>query len=76
MPRLLRRGPKGGASGCHSKKLLRHRSAPRMRRLTMTLSADQRRALLTLYGFHPSIVAELVGRGLVSVAQEKHLKPG
>jgi len=51
----------------------------------MTLRADQRRALamlasegrngvtqslLTLYGFHPSTVAELVGRGLASITQE------
>jgi len=28
-------------------------------------------SLLTLYGFHESIVAELVGRGLASIAQEK-----
>jgi hypothetical protein len=52
----------------------------------MPLSADERRALamlasaghsgvtqslLTMYGFHPSIVAELIGRGLASMAQEK-----
>ncbi len=52
----------------------------------MTLNANQRRALallaseghsgvtqslLTLYGFHESIVAELVGRGLASKTQEK-----
>jgi hypothetical protein len=51
----------------------------------MTLSADERRALdmlasaghvgvtqslLTLYGFHPSMVAELVGRGLASMGQD------
>jgi hypothetical protein len=50
------------------------------------LSADERRALaklasaghdgatqslLTLYGLHPSAVAELVGRGLASITQEK-----
>jgi len=53
--------------------------------MTMTLGADQRRALamlatapngvtqslLTLYGFHASMVAELVGRGLASMTQEK-----
>jgi hypothetical protein len=58
----------------------------RMHQPTMTLSADERRALdmlataghngvtqslLTLYGFHPSMVAELVGRGLVSMAQDE-----
>jgi len=52
----------------------------------MPLSADERRALaklasaghngvtqslLTMYGFHPSTVAELVGRGLASMTQEK-----
>jgi hypothetical protein len=52
----------------------------------MPLSADERRALaklasaghngvtqslLTMYGFHPSTVAELVGRGVASMTQEK-----
>jgi hypothetical protein len=52
----------------------------------MPLSADERRALdmlanaghdgvtqslLTLYGVHPSVVAELVGRKLASMAQDK-----
>jgi hypothetical protein len=52
----------------------------------MPPSADERRALdmlanaghdgvtqslLTLYGVHPSMVAELVGRGLATMTQEK-----
>lgn len=52
----------------------------------MSLSADERRALdmiasdghngvtqslLTMYGVHPSMVAELVGRGLASMTQDK-----
>ena len=52
----------------------------------MPLSADERRALaklasaghngvtqslLTMHGVHPSMVAELVGRGLASMTQEK-----
>ena len=52
----------------------------------MTLSADQRRALamlanagydgvtqslLTMYGIHPSMVAELVGGRLASTTQDK-----
>jgi hypothetical protein len=58
----------------------------RTHRPTMTLSADQRRALamlanaghdgvtqslLTMYGVHPSMVAEFVGRGLATMTQEK-----
>jgi hypothetical protein len=28
-------------------------------------------SLLTMYGFHPSMVAELVGRGLATMTQDK-----